>query len=79
MPAGRDYIPNSVLQQLALAWVYWTGWLFMGTNVGDHVPSVNSVIWQYPCEDLIVTGRLYQAVRWFPKEVHTEKEIIARE
>jgi len=23
------------------------------------------VIWQYPCEDLIVTGRLYQVVGWF--------------
>jgi len=78
-PAGRDYAPNGVLQPLSLTWVCWTGWSFTGMNTGSHVLLVTSVIWQYPCEDLITTGRLFQVVGRFLNEVHTEKEVIARE
>jgi len=34
-------------------------------NANDHVLLVTSMIWQYPREDLIVTGRFYQVVGWF--------------
>jgi len=78
-PAGRDHTPNAAPQPLALAWIHWAGWSFTGTNIGDHVLQVPSMIWQYSREDLIVTGWSYGVVGWFQKEVHTEKEVIARE
>ena len=48
-------------------------------NIGDHVLEITSMIGQYPCEDLIATKESYQVAEWFLKEVHTEKEVIARE
>jgi len=53
VPTGRDYIPNWVLQQSALAGVFWTRWSFTSTNIGDHILHVAFIIGQYPCEDLI--------------------------
>ena len=77
MPTGRDCIPNGVLQQPALARVYRAGWSFTVTDVGYHVLHVASMIWQYPCEDLIVTGPLYQVVERFQKG-HIPRKMSSR-
>jgi len=79
LPASRDHIPNRFLQQSTLARVNWTGWSFTGTNIGGHVLDITSMIGQYPCEDLIAIRQWCKAEEWFPKEVHTEKEVTAME
>jgi hypothetical protein len=55
-PAGRDCIPNRVLQPFILTWICWTGWSFTMCNIGDHLAFITVTVWQYSCEDLIVTG-----------------------
>ena len=47
--------------------------------LSDYIHPITSMIRQYPREDLIVTGRLFQVAGWFPKKEHTEKEVIATE
>jgi len=74
VPAGRDHIPNRVLQQSTLARVNWTGWSFTLTNTSDYALHITSVIRQYPREDLIVTGRLFRVVIWLQKRYVPRKK-----
>lgn len=78
-PASLDHIPNRVLQPLVLTWVRWAGWPHTIADVLVHTIAVVAVIWQYPRENLIVTGRFYQVVGWITTGGLTEKEVIARE
>jgi len=78
-PASRDHVPSEVLQPSIPIWIYWTGWSFTGTNIGNHVLDITPTIRQHLRENLVVTRQLYQVVGWFPNEAHTEKEVIARE
>ena len=78
-PAGRNCIPNVVLQPLILTWVRWTGWSFIVFDIVDHVSPLAATVWQYPREDLVVMGGLDQIVWWFTAEERTSKEVIARE
>ena len=55
-PAGRDHAPNAVLQPSIPTWVRWTGWSFSKLDIGDHIILVTAIIWDYPREDLIITG-----------------------
>jgi hypothetical protein len=61
-PAGRDHIPNVVVQPLIPSWVRGTGWSFAKSNIGDHTAHITVFEWHYPRKDLIVTGLFYQAV-----------------
>jgi len=55
VPADRDHIPNWVRQPSIPAWVYWTGWSFTSTDIGDHILDITSMIREYPREDLLTT------------------------
>ena len=44
-PAGRNRIPNAVLQPLILIWVLWTGWQFTTSNVGDQAVPFTEAKW----------------------------------
>ena len=61
-PAGRDYVPNVVVQPFVPSWVRGTGWSFSKSNIGDHTAYITVFEWHYPRKDLIVTGLLYQVV-----------------
>jgi hypothetical protein len=78
-PAGRDRVPNAVLQPLVLARVCRAGWSFPKSDIGDHISLITIIVWQYSREDLVVTVRLYQVVGWLTVEGRTLKEVIARE
>ena len=78
-PTSRDHSPSTVQQPLALAWVCRTGWSFTADNTDDHISLIIVIVWQYPCEDLIVMDRLYQAVGWATVGGRTSKEVIAME
>ena len=78
-PAGRDHIPNRVLQPLILLLTCWAGWSHTPFSISGNRITIFLIIWHYPCEDLIVTGLLYQVAGLFTTEESTMKEIIARE
>jgi len=61
-PTGRDNIPNTVRHPLILVWVRWVGWPCTTANIPNNLVTVVTVVRQYPREDLIVTGGLYQVV-----------------
>jgi hypothetical protein len=56
IPAGRNCIPNTVLQPLILAPVPWTGWSFNASDIVDYTILLTVTVWQYPREHLIVRG-----------------------
>ena len=80
VPAGRDNIPNGVLQPSILTQFRWTWWALTVPDLPlDPVTASAIAIWQYPREDLIAVGRLYQVIGRFTTKGRTEKEVIARE
>ena len=67
------------MQPLVLGWIRWEGWSLTVSDRSNHVMQIANIIWRYPCEDLIITGNLYQVAGLFVVEGHTSKEVIARE
>jgi hypothetical protein len=78
-PARRNRIPNGILQPMVLTCVRWTGWSFPEFDIGEHTSLITAIVWQNPCEDLTVRGRLYQVIEWSTAEERTSKEVIAME
>ena len=78
-PAGRNRIPNGVLQPLVLTWIRWAGWSLSEPNIVDHVDLITVTIGQYTGEDLFVTGLSYQVVGRPTTEERTSKEAIVME
>ena len=55
IPAGRNHIPNAVVQPSLLTWVRWAGWSVTGCDVVDPI-TLATAIGYYTREDLIIAG-----------------------
>ena len=79
VPPIRNHVPNGISQPSVLIWVRWTGWSLTGVNPKQDCETGAPIVWEYPREDLIVAGQMYQVLGSFITGERTENEVITRE